>query len=219
MTLDLGPSLLAAFLRAHQAIYRRTDGRVGHRLAGPPSLLLHTTGRRSGLRRTAVLVYARDGSDFVVVASNDGQDHHPAWLLNILADPDVTVQVARRSARGRARVILPGDPDYARLWALVNKVNHRRYEGYQRRTTRPIPLIGVTPSRAAAPDRVRRSGHRDRALDGRVRPEPAVDEDPDHVGDLEVGTVERGCRCRPAAPARPRRSRPAGRPSPWSRPR
>ncbi len=143
--MTIGHSLQAAFLRAHQAVYRRTDGRVGHRLAGPPSLLLHTTGRRSGLRRKAVLVYARDASDFVVVASNDGQDSHPAWLLNIVADPAVTVQVARRSARGRARVIVPGDPDYARLWALVNKVNHHRYEGYQRRTTRPIPLVAVTP--------------------------------------------------------------------------
>jgi deazaflavin-dependent oxidoreductase (nitroreductase family) len=144
--LSIGHSLQAAFLRAHQAIYRRTDGRIGHHLVGPPSLLLHTTGRQSGLRRTAVLVYARDASDFVVVASNDGQDHPPAWLLNILADPAVTVQVARRSARGRARVIEPGDPDYPRLWALVNRVNHRRYEAYQRRTTRPIPLVAVTPA-------------------------------------------------------------------------
>jgi F420H(2)-dependent quinone reductase len=148
--LSIGHSLQTAFLGAHQAIYRRTGGRVGHRLAGAPSLLLHTTGRRSGLRRTAVLVYARDASDFVVVASNDGQDHHPAWLLNILAEPAITVQVARRSAAGRARVIEPGDPDYARLWALVNKVNHGRYDGYQRRTTRPIPLVAVTPGEALA---------------------------------------------------------------------
>ena len=148
--MGIGHSLQTAFLGAHQAIYRRTGGRVGHRLAGAPSLLLHTTGRRSGLPRTAVLVYGRDASDFVVVASNDGQDKPPAWLLNILANPAIAVQVARRRAAGRARVIERGDPDYARLWALVNKVNHGRYEGYQRRTTRPIPLVAVTPSEPLA---------------------------------------------------------------------
>ena len=148
--MSIGHSLQTAFLGVHQAIYRRTGGRVGHRLAGAPSLLLHTTCRRSGLPRTAVLVYARDVSDFVVVASNDGQDHPPAWLLNILANPAVAVQVARHRAGGQARVIEPGDPDYARLWALVNKVNHGRYEGYQRRTTRPISLVAVTPSEPLA---------------------------------------------------------------------
>lgn len=144
--MSLGHSLQLAFLRAHASLYARTGGRLGHRLAGVPALLLHTTGRRSGLRRTAVLAYGLDGSDLVVVASNDGRDEPPAWLLNVHADPAVAVQVARRSAAGRARVVEPGDPDYPRLWTLVNQVNHGRYDGYQRRTTRPIALVAVTPS-------------------------------------------------------------------------
>ena len=140
-----GHSLQLAYLRLHQALYQRTGGLIGHRLAGSPSLLLHTTGRRSGSPRTAVLIYARDGTDFVLVASNDGQDRSPAWFLNVGANPAVGVQVARRRADGRARVVERGDADYPRLWRLVNDGNHRRYEGYQRRTTRPIPLVVVTP--------------------------------------------------------------------------
>jgi deazaflavin-dependent oxidoreductase (nitroreductase family) len=140
-----GHSLQVAYLWLHQAVYQRTGGLVGHRLAGSPSLMLRTTGRRSGSPRTAVLIYARDGADFVLVASNDGQDRPPAWFLNVEANPAVGVQVARRRADGRARVVEQGDAGYPRLWRLVNDGNHRRYEGYQRRTTRPIPLVVVTP--------------------------------------------------------------------------
>jgi deazaflavin-dependent oxidoreductase (nitroreductase family) len=107
--------------------------------------MLRTTGRRSGSPRTAVLIYARDGADFVLVASNDGQDRPPAWFLNAEANPAVGVQVARRRADGRARVVEQGNADYPRLWRLANDGNHHRYEGYQQRTTRPIPLVVVTP--------------------------------------------------------------------------
>jgi deazaflavin-dependent oxidoreductase (nitroreductase family) len=140
-----GHSLQLAYLRLHQAVYQRTRGRIGHRLAGSPSLMLRTTGRRSGSPRTAVLTYARDGADFVLVASNDGQDRPPAWFLNVGANPAVGVQVARRRADGHARVVEQGDADYPRLWKLVNDGNHHRYERYQRRTARPIPLVVVTP--------------------------------------------------------------------------
>ena len=84
--------------RVHQSLHERTDGRLGPRLVGVPSLLLRTTGRRSGLRRIATLVYARDGDAFVVVGSNGGQDGDPAWLLDIRADQQVEIQVGRRRA-------------------------------------------------------------------------------------------------------------------------
>ena len=134
-------SLTTSFLLLHQAIYERTDGRIGHRLVGVPSLILRTTGRRSGLTRTAVLAYASDAGRYVVVASNGGQDRPPAWLHNVRANPDVEIQVGRRRATGRARVVEAGNADYARLWRLVNEVNHGRYDGYQRRTQRPIALV------------------------------------------------------------------------------
>jgi F420H(2)-dependent quinone reductase len=134
-------SLQTAFLRLHQAIYERTDGRIGHRLIGVPSLILRTTGRRSGLTRTAVLTYGSDAGRYVVVASNGGQDQPPAWLHNVRADPEVEIQVGRRRAAGSARIVEAGDPDYPRLWRLVNEVNHGRYDGYQRLTERPIALV------------------------------------------------------------------------------
>jgi F420H(2)-dependent quinone reductase len=135
--------LKRAFVRLHLRLYERTDGRLGHRLLGVPSLLLFTTGARSGLRRTAVLAYARDASRFVVVASNDGLDRPPAWLLNVAADERAGLQVGRRRYDGRACVIEPGDDDYPRLWRLVNGVNHGRYDAYQRRTARPIALVVI----------------------------------------------------------------------------
>lgn len=137
-------SLQTAFLRLHQAIYERTDGRLGHGLVGVPSLILRTTGRRSGLTRTAVLAYGRDSDGYVVVASNGGQDRPPWWLHNVSANPDVEFQVGRRRAVGHARIVEAGDPDYPRLWRLVNEMNHGRYDGYQRLTARPIALVILT---------------------------------------------------------------------------
>ncbi len=143
--MDVLRSLSRVGLRVHSGLYVRSDGRVGHRTIGVPSLILRTIGRRSGRPRAAVLIYARDGDDLAIVASNDGLDHPPAWLLNVLADPVVEVQVARRRTRGRARVVEAGTSEHARLWALVNVNNHRRYERYQGRTQRPIPVVVVTP--------------------------------------------------------------------------
>jgi deazaflavin-dependent oxidoreductase (nitroreductase family) len=145
---SVAQALQRAYLRVHQALYKRSGGLIGHRLAGTPSLLLTTVGRRSGRPRTAALIYARDDADLVLVASNHGLDDPPAWFLNLGANPDVRVQIARRRADGHARVVPSGDPDYARLWRLVNDTNRRRYEGYQARTKRPIPLVVVTPSRS-----------------------------------------------------------------------
>ena len=136
------------FLRLHQAVYVRSDGRLGHRMIGVPSLILRTTGRRTGKTREAVLVYGIDQGRYVVVASNGGQDRPPAWLHNVSANSEVAIQVGRRRAAARARIVEPGDADYARLWRLVNEVNHGRYDGYQKLTARPIALVLLTPAAA-----------------------------------------------------------------------
>ena len=88
-------SLTSQVLRVHERIYKATDGRLGHNMIGVPTLLLRTTGRRSGATRTNGLVYARDGDDYLVVASNGGADAAPGWLHNVRANPDVEVQVGR----------------------------------------------------------------------------------------------------------------------------
>ena len=139
-------------LHVHQAVYELTDGRLGHRLLGVPCLLLRTTGRRSGKSRTAALLYARDGDDYLVVGSLGGAPRAPAWLHNLRARPEVGVQVGRDRFRALATVVERGDDDFDRLWRLVNDNNAGRYERYQKRTTRPIPIVrlarksGVSPS-------------------------------------------------------------------------
>jgi deazaflavin-dependent oxidoreductase (nitroreductase family) len=139
-------SLTSQVLRVHEALYKRSDGRVGHRMLGVPTLLLRTTGRRSGATRTNGLVYARDGDDYLVVASNGGADRPPAWLHNVSANPRVEIQIGRQRRGATARVISPPEPDYERLWKIVNENNRDRYSGYQRLTTRPIPVVAITPS-------------------------------------------------------------------------
>jgi deazaflavin-dependent oxidoreductase (nitroreductase family) len=139
----LADSIQGAFLKLHQALYERSDGRVGHRMIGVPTLLLRSTGRRSGAQRCNALVYAKDGADYVLVASNGGSDRGPGWLFNVRAKPEVEVQVARRKIAGTARILDREDEDYARLWRLVNDNNHGRYDAYQAQTARQIPLVVV----------------------------------------------------------------------------
>jgi F420H(2)-dependent quinone reductase len=139
-------SIGSQVLRVHERIYVATDGRVGHKAIGVPTLLLRTTGRRSGQTRTNALVYARDGDDYLVVASNGGADQHPAWLHNLRANPDVEIQVGRERQKARARAVEFSDPDFSRLWQIVNENNHHRYSAYQQRTSREIPVVVLTPA-------------------------------------------------------------------------
>jgi deazaflavin-dependent oxidoreductase (nitroreductase family) len=115
-------------------------------MSGVSTLLLRTTGRRSGATRTNGLVYARDGDSYLVVASNGGADRAPAWLYNLRADPEVGIQMRRERLTGTARVIEPSDPDYERLWRIVNDNNRDRYTAYQQKTARPIPVIEIKPT-------------------------------------------------------------------------
>lgn len=134
-----------ALLHVHQAVYQASGGRIGHRLLGVPCLLLRTTGRRTRRLRTTALVYARDGDDYLVVASLGGSDRAPAWLHNVRAHPDVGVQVGRRNFPARATVVGHDDPDFERLWDLVDGGNGGRYSRYQARTARPIPVMRLRP--------------------------------------------------------------------------
>jgi F420H(2)-dependent quinone reductase len=141
---------MSAYLRlldTHAKIYKATDGRLGHRLLWVPTLLLHTKGRKTGITRSSALVYARDGADLLVVASNGGSDRPPAWLLNLTADSNVEAQVGRDRRPATARVVLPDDADYERLMALCNANNKDRYAAYRKRTDRPIPVVVLTPGR------------------------------------------------------------------------
>jgi len=139
-------SVFGTILRAHAFIYEHTDGLIGHRVLGVPCLMLRTTGRKTGQPRTNSLGYAKDGERSIVVASKGGDPKAPAWLLNLRAKPAVEVQIGRKRFPATATEIGRADPDYARLWKLVNDENGNRYDAYQKKTTRPIPLVALTPA-------------------------------------------------------------------------
>lgn len=112
----------------------------------PPSLLLHTVGAKTGQPRTSTLSYARDGDSYLIVASNAGSDRYPAWYHNLRKHPECETNIGPKRFAVTARRITPEDADYPRLWQLANKNNANRYNGYQRQTSRPIPIFALTAS-------------------------------------------------------------------------
>jgi F420H(2)-dependent quinone reductase len=142
-------TLLPQVLRIHDTVYRGTNGWIGHRTLGIPSLLLHTVGAKTGKARTTSLTYARDGNDYLIVASKGGDPHAPGWYHNLRKNPNVEINVGPRRFGVTARPVLPGDSDYARLWQIVNKNNSNRYAAYQEKTSRPIPVVVLTPQKAS----------------------------------------------------------------------
>jgi deazaflavin-dependent oxidoreductase (nitroreductase family) len=114
-----------------RALGRLTRGRfVAFGLRDLPTLLLTTTGRRSGVLRTTPVLYLRDGDSFVVVGSNWGQRHHPAWSANLLADPAATLTVRGERIDVRARLVSGAERD--RLWRQLRRI-WPAYDTYQER--------------------------------------------------------------------------------------
>jgi F420H(2)-dependent quinone reductase len=146
---DLNPieKLVLRILPLHSAIYQKSNGWIGHRVPGmPPNLLLHTVGAKTGEPRTSTLTYAKDGSAYLIVASNAGFARNPAWYHNLRKHPDCEINVGPKRLGVTARQITPDDADYGRQWQLVNKNNSNRYAGYQKRTSRPISIFALTPA-------------------------------------------------------------------------
>lgn len=127
----------------HVRRYRETDGEVGYDWNGAPTLLLTTTGRRTGEIRTHPLIFGRDGDDLLVVASVGGGPKHPAWYHNLVATPHAEVQV--RADRFAVVARTASADERPRLWAIVNGV-WPNYDVYQSRTDREIPVVVLTPT-------------------------------------------------------------------------
>ena len=123
-------------------VYRRSGGRVGGKLGGAPVLLLDHVGRKSRARRTTPLLYLRDGGEIVIVASRGGSDATPAWWLNLKAAPATTVQIGREQIPVTAREA--DTSEKARLWPKLVEM-YGDYAVYQRRTTREIPVVILSP--------------------------------------------------------------------------
>jgi deazaflavin-dependent oxidoreductase (nitroreductase family) len=131
---------MALFGQEHVDRYRATDGAEGHDwLEGAPTLLLTTTGRKSGEPRTMPLIYGHtpDG-EVMVVGSKGGWDKPPIWFLNLEANPEVEVQVKADVFKARARVATPEEKP--ELWrTMVGIWPH--YDEYQASTEREIPVV------------------------------------------------------------------------------
>jgi deazaflavin-dependent oxidoreductase (nitroreductase family) len=122
----------------HVRRYVETDGTEGHDWNGVPTLVLATTGRRSGKPRRTGLIYGREGEDFVVIASKGGAPEHPAWYTNLQAEPRAAVQVGGERHDVRART---ADVDEkARLWPRMARI-WPQYDEYMRKTDRDIPVV------------------------------------------------------------------------------
>ena len=135
--------VLRRAMGGHTAVYRATNGVIGHRFPGaPPMLLLDHVGAKSGTKRTSPLVYIEDGKDIVIVASKGGNPKHPAWYHNLRANPDTHVQAGTRRVAVRARVATAAERK--RLWPKAVDV-YGGYAGYQERTERKIPLVILEP--------------------------------------------------------------------------
>ncbi len=122
----------------HRTLYRRTDGLLGARLAGMEFLLLTTRGRKSGEPRTAPLPYFSTEDRLVIVGSNNGQDHDPAWWLNLQAEPEAEVRV--RSQHWTVRARLATSEERETLWPWLKEQNPP-YGKYELRTRRLIPVV------------------------------------------------------------------------------
>ncbi len=129
----------------HERLYRVSGGRLGGRIAGMPVLLLSTTGRKTGRRRTTPLTYTTDGDNVVLVASYGGDDHHPDWYLNLTAHPLVEVEREGRVEQLVARTATAEEK--ARLWPGIVDT-YKGYADYQRKTERDIPLVILSPPSA-----------------------------------------------------------------------
>jgi len=129
---------LPAWIAEHLAKYQATDGADGHLWNGVPTLLLTTTGRKSGEARTLPLIYGRDGDRYVIVASRGGAPDHPGWYKNLVAQPRVRLQVA--ADKFAARASSAQGAERSRLWQTMTKI-WPAYDDYQRKTTREIPVV------------------------------------------------------------------------------
>jgi F420H(2)-dependent quinone reductase len=126
----------------HSGVYRATGGRLLGRMGQSPILLLNTVGRKSGKKRATPLLYVVDGEDFVIIASKGGAPTHPAWYLNLVANPDTTVEVGDRKSRVSAEE-LAGE-EKVRLWRRMAEM-YPTYDDYQDKTKREIPLLVLHP--------------------------------------------------------------------------
>lgn len=126
----------------HIQRYVETGGEDGHDWNGVPTLLLTTKGRKSGKWRRTALIYGKTESAYVIVASDGGALTHPAWYLNLQANPEVALQVGPDDLTAIARTA--GEDEKPELWRIMADI-FPAYDDYQTKTERPIPIVVLDP--------------------------------------------------------------------------
>ena len=128
----------------HTRKYVESGGEDGYMWRGFPTVVLTTTGRKSGDLRRNALIYGKDGDDFILIASYGGRPTHPLWYLNLVADPSVTIRERADVISGVAETVPEGE-ERDRLWAQMVSI-FPPYAEYQAKTERRIPVVRVTPA-------------------------------------------------------------------------
>jgi len=124
------------------AVYRGTDGKYMASMRGMPVLLLTTVGRKTGQARTTPLMYIRDGESYVITASNNGRNKHPAWFYNLKASPQA--EIALPSKRLQVTATFATTAEKERLWpVLIEQAPF--FDGYRKKTSREIPMVVLSP--------------------------------------------------------------------------
>jgi F420H(2)-dependent quinone reductase len=125
----------------HVSLYRLTGGVIGGKMGSRPLLLLTTVGRKSGKERVTPLLYLTDSNRYLLAASANGADNHPQWYLNLLAHPQVSVQIGKQTIPVTAQTA--SAEERPRLWALFTRFSN--FAGYEHKTSREIPVVILTP--------------------------------------------------------------------------
>lgn len=137
------PANVPPFIKnTHVYLYRLTGGVIGGKMGNRPLLLLTTVGRKSRKERVTPLMYIPDDNHYLLSASNSGADSHPQWYLNLLAHPQATIQIGKKVIPVTAQTA--NAEERPRLWALFTKFSN--FAGYERKTTREIPVVILTPT-------------------------------------------------------------------------
>ena len=127
----------------HRTVFDLSKGKVAGKASGMPVLKLTTIGRKSGQRRATMLTSPLlEGDNVILVASYGGDDRDPMWFSNIVANPDVEVVMSGSTRQMRARVA--ENDERTRLWEALT-AKHANYAGYQRKTSRQIPVVVLEP--------------------------------------------------------------------------
>ena len=131
--------------KIHGYVYRISRGRVGKQLGKVAILLLTTTGRKSGKKRSVPLTAIPYGTKYILVASFGGSPVHPAWLINIRQNPAVDIRVGSIVKQAKASIIETTDTGYEEMWEKA-VATYGGYDNYKRATSRHIPIVVITPN-------------------------------------------------------------------------